>query len=369
MYICQQTNTKIMSEINENIFGNRLKSARKMAGLSLQQLSDGLKNKVSKQALNKYEMGAMNPTTEVLISISKFLKIKPDYFFKPVHTDLGEISFRKKASLSKKDEESIIEKSRDYIERYIEIEQILTLENEFENPIESILINEKGDVENAANELRLKWELGTNPITNIVEMLELKGIKIYLFDDSDDIDGFSAYTSKGIPVITVNKRNKSIERLRFTIMHELAHLLLVFDEEVKSDNKLIEKLCHFFSSCFLIPTKMVHKLIGSSNRSYINIKELIAVKEYYGISIRALVHRLNGLKIITDNYYKRWVIYMNKTYGAKSEPGSYLGQEKSILFEQLINRALSEGIISLSKAATLFNVNTNELRKLSISAN
>lgn len=352
-----------MEQLASNIFGNRLKLARKMAGFSLQELADALENKVSKQALNKYEMGQMNPSGDVLVAISSALNVKPDYFFKKQQVELGEILFRKKASLSKKSEESIVEKVRDYVERYLDIEGILGAASPFNNPLQTFKITQKDDVEIAANLLRKEWNLGTDPIPNIIEMLELKGIKILLIDDVDDIDGLAVFTSTGIPVVVVNTRNKSIERIRFTIIHELAHLLLKLERHILENTKEVEKFCHFFSSCFLIPTEMLLKQIGSGKRSYIRIEELIAIKEYFGISIRAIVHRLKELEVITDNYYQRWVVYMSKTYGAKNEPGIYKGEERSRNFDQLVNRALAEELISLSKAAALWNVSINELRK------
>lgn len=347
----------------ENIFGNRLKLARKMAGLSLQELADALDNKVTKQALSKYEMGQMNPSSEVLMVISQSLRVKPDYFLKREQLELGDISFRKRASLPKKDEESIVEKVRDYVERYLEIENVLNIQYEFKNPLKEVKINTKKDVELAALKLRKEWELGTDPISNIIEMLELKGIKVLLLDEVDEIDGLAVLTSNKQPVVAVNAKNRSIERIRFTIIHELAHLLLEFNEIIKSNSKDVETFCHLFSSCFLLPSEMLEKLIGSKKRNYIQIAELISIKEYFGISIRAIVHRLEELEIITNSYYNRWVIYMSKTYGPKNEPGNYKGEEKSRNFDLLVNRALAEELISVSKAATLWNVSINDIRK------
>ena len=352
-----------MERIAENIFGNRLKLARKMAGFSLQELADALENKVTKQALNKYEMGLMNPSGNVLMAISGTLKVKPDYFLKKNQVELGEILFRKKASLSKKNEESVVEKVRDYVERYLEIENIVGVKAEFKNPLKNYKIANKKDVELAANKLRKEWNLGTNPIPNIIEMLELKGIKVLLIDDVEEIDGLAVFTSTGIPVVVVNIRDKPIERIRFTIIHELAHLLLNIEKPISGNSKEVEIFCHLFSSCFLIPSEMLIKLIGSAKRTYIQINELISIKEYFGISLRAIVHRLRELEIIVDSYYQRWMIYMSKTYGAKSEPGAYKGEEKSRNFDQLVNRALAEELISLSKAAALWNISINDLRK------
>lgn len=353
----------IMEQVEENIFGNRLKLARKMAGYSLQELADALENKVTKQSLNKYEMGLMNPSGEVLVAISNTLKVKPDYFMKRNQVELGQILFRKKTSLSKKNEEAVVEKVRDYVERYLEIENIVGLKTEFRNPLKNFVITAKKDIELAAIKLRKEWDLGTDPIPNIIEMLELKGIKVLLIDDVEEVDGLAVFTSTGIPVVVVNIRNKPIERIRFTIIHELAHLLLNLVNQIADLPKEVEVFCHLFSSCFLLPTEMLLKQIGSAKRTYIRIEELIGIKEYFGISIRAIVHRLRELEIIVPSYYERWMVFMSKTYGSKNEPGEYKGDEKSRNFDQLVNRALAEELISLSKAAALWNISINELRK------
>jgi len=133
--------------------------------------------------------------------------------------------------------------------------------------LQTFKITQKGEVEIAASQLRKEWNLGTDPIPNIIEMLELKGIKILLIDDVDDIDGLAVFTSTSIPVVVVNTRNKSIERIRFTIIHELAHLLLKLEKNILENAKEVEKFCHYFSSCFLIPTEMLLKQIGSGKRS------------------------------------------------------------------------------------------------------
>lgn len=358
-----------MSLTDKSVFGNRLILARKMNGFSLQDLADALENKITKQALNKYEMGAMLPAGDVLLELARILKVKPDYFIRRGIVELGQISFRKKKDLSKKVEEAVIEKARDYVERYLEIENILGQEQEFINPLENFIVADKDGAEAAADKLREDWELGTDPLPNLVEMLELRGIKVLLIDDEEAIDGFATITSTGIPLVVVNVKSKSIERIRFTIIHELAHILLKLANALEGNAKQIEILCHCFASCFLVPRKMLLKMIGGDNRNYIAIKELISIKEYYGISLRAILHRLLELKVISDTYYKRWTIYLNKTYGAKNEPGLYKGEEKIKLFEQLVARALSEGVITVSKAAALCNTNINLIRKGFISVN
>ena len=65
----------------ENIFANRLIAARKMAGMSLQNLADKLGNIVTKQSLNKYEQGKMKPDSNLIIQLANILNVSVDYFF------------------------------------------------------------------------------------------------------------------------------------------------------------------------------------------------------------------------------------------------------------------------------------------------
>ena len=346
------------------IFGARLKSARMIAGLSLRELSEKIDNEVTKQSLSKYEKGLMLPTPKVLQALAKALNQKIDFFLFNSFTEFKSISYRKKQDFPKKEEEAIIEKARAYYENYSEVETILGLKTEFINPVADITINDYSDVEKAADVLRKDWELGLQPISNLIEMLESVGIKVYVIEHNDKIDGVSIEVDNGAPLVVINIFNKPLERIRFTILHELAHTFLKFSEAIKKSPKLLEKLCHYFASCLLLPKIKLLEMIGGKKRNYIKIKELETIKNYYGISIRAIVYRLKQIGIITENYHKRWSIWLNKTYGVKSEPGNYIGVEKSYRFLQLINRALSEELISISKAATLTGENIGDIKKI-----
>ena len=61
--------------IPETPFGVRLRAARKMAGLSMEDLAVKLGGLVTKQAISKYEQGQMLPSPEVLAKLIEVLKI------------------------------------------------------------------------------------------------------------------------------------------------------------------------------------------------------------------------------------------------------------------------------------------------------
>lgn len=345
----------------ENIFAQRLKSARIMAGLSMQKLSDLLDNVISKQSISKYEQGSMKPDSELLIKLSKVLMVKPDYFFRPFEISLQKVDFRKKCSLSQKEINSINEKSRDFLERYIEVEQHLGINHQFENPIADIKINKLADIEDAVLELRKKWKLGLNPLSNIFEMLENKGFKIFEIVASQSFDGLSSIVDNTIPILVIN-RISDILRRRFTILHELAHVLLQLPNN--SSKKEIEHYCNYFAGSFLIPKQVLISELGIKRNTVI-LKELIEIKEYYGISLQALVYRARELKIISEQSAKRFWQFIKSSPEKQQEIGlgKYQGKEKSERFNQLLYRAYAEQIISQSKVAELLNTNLPWLKQ------
>ena len=80
------------------------------------------------------------------------------------------------------------------------------------------------------------------------------------------------------------------------------------------------------------------------------------------ILIQAIVYRLSDLKIISDSYKNYYFRYINQMGWKVHEPYEYHGKEESNRFDQLIFRALSEEIVSMSKAAALNNMKLAEFR-------
>lgn len=342
----------------ENQFGSRLSGARRMAGLSLQQLSDQLGNVVTKQSLNKYEQGVMKPDSELLIKIANTLGVTVDYFFREHSVELVGVEFRKKSKLTKTQETSVKEKTIDFLERYFELENILAVSSNFVNPLSDNTISNAQDIEDKSLELRSAWELGLNPISNVIEMLEDNNIKVFEIEAPDSFDGLSAHVN-GKPIIVVNK-NFDLVRRRFTALHELAHIILNFDSSI--DEKQIEKYCHAFAGAFLIPKKRFLEEF-TRHRIHISLEELKHVKSYYGISMQAIMARAKNLNVISDLVYKDFSINFSMMGYRKNEPGNYTGIEDSMRFKQLLYRAAAEEMISLSKAASLNNQNLSQFRK------
>ena len=340
-------------------FGERLKGARKMSGFSMAALAEKASQAVTKQAISKYEKGLMNPGGDVLVALSRALGVKSDYFFRPQKVSLGELEFRKKSRLGRKEEERIKYRTLDFLERYLEIEDILSDKAIFKNPLSYPNVRKPEDAEKAALVVRRKWRLGEAPISNLMELLEDKGIRIHEIETVEYFHGISAL-AEDIPVIAIRHQDDLL-RKRFTISHELGHILLKIHK--KNDQKAREKLCHIFAGAFLLPENVIKTELGEQ-RTKIALWELKKIKGIYGISIQAIMARARHLGIISDYTYRNFCITVNTQGWKTDEPGEYLGKEHANRFDQLVYRAAAEEIITFSRAAELLNLPLSEFRRI-----
>src|SRR5690606_39215982 len=220
-----------------------------------------------------------------------------DYFFVPSSVELGEVNFRKKNSFSVKKVNALKEDIKIRLSDYLEIENILQIDNSFDNPLKRKKVTSLENIEQVVKELRDEWEIGYDPLHNIIQLLEDNEIKVIEIDEpQNNFDGLATIINEKYPVIVVN-RNFSVERKRFTLLHELGHLLL---DLPKCDTKFEEQICNRFASEFLLPKSMVLKEFGEG-RETISFKELIEVQRKYGISIRAIIYKLKDCNILSEN--------------------------------------------------------------------
>lgn len=335
-----------------------------MKGWSLRTLSEKTGHVVSHNALDRYEKGVMMPDSSKLSVIADTLGQPLDFFSRPISVRLAGISFRKLAKLSDTDEKALREKAHDKAERLLEVEELVGVASEFQNPLGDMEVATPADAEKAGRKLREEWKLGLDAIPSVVGLLEGNGVKVAEIEAPDSFSGLSGWSGK-VPVIVLraSMHDKSLVRKRFTALHELAHLLLDGRIPEHLARKEREQIMDCFAGAVLMPTEILRREIGE-HRTGIAIRELEQIKVAYGISIMALVMRAKQSGIISESYHRFFHIkHKTGTWKTQGEPGDdqYCGNESCRRFEQLVWRALAEEEISHSKAAALLGIRTAEL--------
>lgn len=319
-----------------------------MKGLSMEALCFACDGLVSKQSISKYEKGAMKPSSKVLIALSNALEVSPDYFLKSGPIVLDSIEFRKKKNFPEKALDSLREKVRYRIEKYIEIEDILGI-NPLAPKIKKFPVKGKEDVYHAAREVRQKWRLGEDGIVNVISVLEENGIKMVLLKGIEEFEGMCC-TANGMPVI-VFSHSPSVERDRFTVLHELGHLVLDFDPSVSDKEQ--ENLCHFFASEMLIPRTIFLKIVGNVRKN-MDISELKNIQSEFGISVDALMFKARENGVMSENSYKNYCLRRRQKKLEIADQSNAL-VESPTRFERLVLRGIASEVISLSKGAELLD--------------
>ncbi|MHC1770357.1 MAG: helix-turn-helix domain-containing protein [Flexilinea sp.] len=322
--------------------GQRIKQARKANNLSLRKLADEVG--VSAMAISKYERDQDIPGSGVLLCLSKALEVKIDFFFRPTTISVQLQAYRKHAALGIKEQESIQMRIQDWVERYFEVENLFP-EEQYTDSLPLYTVNSLENIEAAALKLRDQWSLGYDPIENMIQLLEDKGIKAGIISGFDHFDACTFKVDNN-PVI-VTKAELSGDRQRFNLGHELGHLILDIQGEINP-----EQAAHRFVSAFLVPAKTALTELGV-HRTNLNINELYMLKHRYGLSMQAWIYRAKDLGIITPNTAASLFRQFNAKGWHRQEPGNPFPSEMPIRMEQLVFRALAEDLISRSRAQEL----------------
>lgn len=343
----------------ENVFAQRLLNARKMKGLSQRELSNAVSGKISPTAIAKYERGLMMPSSATLLQLANALGMKPDYFFRPftVHIDINKFEFRKHSGLKGRKEEAIKHRICSEIEKYIEIETILGMNEVFSINYKDKPVQNEQEVQALAIRFRQDMNLGMDGINSATELLESIGVKIIEIDYEHRFSG-TCNTAGAVPIIIINK-NMTPERKRLTIFHELGHLILSFAKDAD-----VEKLCTVFANEVLIPSKVFKSLIGE-RRHDISLVELRAIQEDFGISVDALMAKAAALNVISGKRYTTYHKKKNISHKLKAEVEKSLYHKEHITnrFERLVYSALAREMVTYSKAAVLLDTSVADVRE------
>jgi len=340
------------------MFGDRLKLARRKSGYSLRGLESALGNRVTAQAIGKYERGEMMPSSDVLSALAKTLGVSLEYLLSEQVERLEGVEFRKLASTRAGERARVEAQVIDHLQRYIAIEETLELDSAMWHVprCAARLLHGEDEAEWLADDLRKEWQLGIDPILNMTSLLEDRGVKVLVMPLPERVSGLTCLVrrprqKKPLPVIVVN-RDVSLERRRLTLAHELAHRLI--DPKSRVDH---EKASSVFAGAFLAPRAHLVREIGGS-RKKLGYQELIQLKRMYRVSAAALLVRLRQVGVIDHST----LAYAFQTFARgwrSSEPepleprGAEGMHEIPRRFERLCYRALAERLISPGKASKL----------------
>src|SRR5690606_10429249 len=150
------------------------------------------------------------------------------------------------------------------------------------------------------------------------------------------------------------------DRQRFTLAHELGHLIL---KDRLAEDLDEEKAANRFAGAFLVPASEVIKELGN-RRNRLEPVELCVLKSAYGLSMQGWLHRAVDLGVLSKSAYADMRKLFAMRGWRKQEPGEQYPSEKPKLFMQLVFHAYAEELIGESKAAELLGKSVSGFRAI-----
>ncbi|MFC0225661.1 helix-turn-helix domain-containing protein [Serratia aquatilis] len=318
----------------KSINPERLTEAREAKGLTMADLARLLD--VSRQAISAFEKGLKSPSFDTLSQISRVLGF-PERFFLSMNSSPtidGAVHFRSRSTTSKKERLMGRTKGRWVSLILNEMTRYATLPEtnlpDFEIPDFEFLT--KADIEELATQVRRFWGLGDGPIRSLTQLLENNGIVVANIHSGEKVDAFS-FWSESTPIVVIDK-SKTAVRMRFSIAHELGHLVMhkAVDDDYLEDKELfnkVERQADYFAACFLMPA-------NSFSNEYFSpsLPSLIKMKERWIASIAAITHRASSLRLMSDNQ-KEYVFRQLAPYRKREPLDDVIPREEPKLINKL----------------------------------
>ncbi|MGD1036734.1 MAG: XRE family transcriptional regulator [Roseiarcus sp.] len=330
--------------------------AREVRALTQVELADRLK--LGQGTLSKYEAGILVPPDEVIDSFGGALGFPVSFFFEQ-ETPYGmpPFHYRRRKKLSAKLLGQIVAEMNI---RRIHVKKLLKSfdwkTNGFIPEIDRDEYRGRGKSyltpEDAARVVRETWMVQRGPIENMIDLLEANGGIIIHCDFGTDLIDAMSQRIDGLPVLFFVNINAPADRVRYTLAHELGHMVL-HTVTVKDDEEM-EDEADAFAGAFLLPSDDVRPQLRR-----FDLRQLANMKGYWKVSMAAIAVRAERLKLITPYQSKTFWIEMGKLGYRKHEPNEP-PKEHPKLLRQMVAFHINKLGYSVAEMAKLLCLRVSE---------
>lgn len=341
-----------MSDFN----GERLKLARIYRNMTVSELAD--KIGVSRQAVLQYEKNESNPKIETEFTIITTLHFPRDFFYMenlssiPVeNTFFRALSTTKKIDLQTQEEKTkFIVYIYEFLNKYFNYPQLDLPQIDI-----NVDLSNKENIEDIAIKVRNHWGVGSQPIENMVNLLENKGIIVSTLNvGKKTIDAFTQVhminNNKKYCVVLSNDK-QSVARRNFDAAHELGHIILhnhleKIEDLSSEEQRKLEEQANSFAAAFLLPKNVFFNDL----KSPLDLEYYKGLKRKWKVSIAAMVMRARELGRINNSQYIDLVKTMNYRKWRIREPlDNQWKLQETILFKKSIDMLKNSNILTGSQ--------------------
>lgn len=212
-------------------------------------------------------------------------------------------------------------------------------------------VDELGTPEAIARAVRATWKLPMGPIENMIRVLENSGALVVRADlYSHRISAISTSVPGSPPLLILNE-GMSADRERFTLAHELGHLVM---HDLPASPEDAEREADAFASEFLMPAKEIWPQLLN-----IDLAKAASLKRHWKTAMSALIRRARDLGRIDERRYTSLNVQISQKGWRKVEPVQ-VEHERPTLIPQIIQLHHEQHFYDVDALATLTGLRTGE---------
>ena len=323
--------------------------ARESRGLSQSMLAK--KMGISQGILSRIETGSMKTSEDMLNKLEDFLEYPQKFFFQIGRTYPGISYHRKRKSIPQKTINKV-DASINILRLHFEklLKNIEFLENNIPDfPIEKDQVK----AQDIARAVRQRLMLPKGPVDNLTKVVEDAGCIIMHCDfGTRMLDGLSLCVPTLPPMMFINKDIPG-DRLRFTIAHELGHIVMH-----QYFTPTMEDEANEFAAEFLMPAQDIR-----SELTGISLEKLASLKMRWKTSMQSILMRASHLNKIPERNKQYLWMQMGKAGYRVHEPIE-IEYEQPTLYKEIIDTYIDELNYSVEELSELLGIYKDEMEEI-----
>jgi Zn-dependent peptidase ImmA (M78 family) len=338
--------------------GDMLRIARQLRGFPQNEAAECLR--VPNAELSRIENGLKEPPEQLLRAAAEIFSVPIEFFGQTDNIYGAPVSvhpmWRKKTSVSATELHRIVAELNVRVMHLRKLLEATDLEPT--NKLPRFDAEEYGnDAEKIAGLVRRFWQLPDGPIQDVTALVEDAGILVVHSDLGGSSVSGVRFSVPGMPHIIVLNRAQPADRLRFTLCHELGHVIM---HSFPTPN--MEDEANKFASCFLLPTEDIKSYFAGRR---VDLRLLAALKPEWKISMASLVfaaERAGALnKTQTQYLWKQFNIHKIKL---REPPELDFAPEEPRTVSDLVSLHINAMGYSLGDLSKMLNMKEIELANI-----
>ncbi len=327
--------------------------ARRVRGFSQTGLAKALG--ISQAKLSKIETGLVVPDDAFLDLLGEKLSFHTLFFKRDSRQRPPPPNFhRKRQKLGAHEWETILARSEIYQLTIEEMLHSVELQPAKSSAPQIDPDQFDGNIERVAVAVRQAWMVPRGPIQDMTKLIEDAGIIIVSFDFGTElIDAFCQHTNGDLPpMIFLNSRFKGKDRIRFSLAHELAHLVMH-----RIPTPTMEDEANIFAAAFLMPTEDIRPTLYN-----LRLDKFMELKLYWKTSMQAIIRRARDLNKLDDRRYKYFLIEMGRRGWRSNEPIEIVANESPKILKDLFQTVCHD--LSAEELGNIFGLLRTDLEEM-----